>query len=245
MSIQTLTFDNSLEKWQIYQQTDELVDSAVEYILQCAKEAIQARGGFNLVLAGGTTPIAIYKRLAQLSDEEAQFSKWCLFMGDERVHPAEHAERNSKEVHEVWLQHGQIPSKHVFMMPTELGLENSAKIFRDMIEGVDFDLVLLGMGEDGHTASLFPGHEIPENHGLVLETQSPKPPSERLSLSYQRINSAAKVLKLITGSAKYDVTQLWYQYLQMGKIADLPIAKIAAQQQTITMLDQQAFKLAT
>lgn len=244
MKMQTITFDETSEQWQVYQQTEELIDAAVDYILQSAKTAIEAHGGFNLVLAGGTTPIAIYKRLAQLSEEEAQFSKWCLFIGDERVYPADHPERNSLAIQQAWINKQQIPNEHIFWMPTELGLQQSALIYRDMIEGVNFDLVLLGMGEDGHTASLFPGHEIAENHGLILETHSPKPPGERLSLSYQRINSAAKVLKLITGSAKFDVTQMWYQYLQMGKLPDLPIAKINGQQETITLLDQQAFKLA-
>lgn len=243
MSIQRITFKNSAEQWQIYQQTEVLVEAAVDYILVAAKAAIQARGGFNLVLAGGTTPIAIYQYLAGLSEQEAQFSKWRLFIGDERVYPATHSERNSQAIEQAWLQHQQVPSEHIFLMPTELGLEQSATIYAEMIEDIDFDLVLLGMGEDGHTASLFPGHDIPEQQGLVLETLSPKPPSERLSLSYQRINSAKKVLKLITGSAKFDVTQMWYQYLQMGKLPDLPIAKVGGQQETVVMLDQQAFQL--
>ncbi|BBP44644.1 hypothetical protein THMIRHAS_00170 [Thiosulfatimonas sediminis] len=241
MSVQTVTFSDSSEEWQIYSKTEALVQAAVAYILQAASATIEARGAFNLVLAGGTTPIAIYKQLAQLSEAEAQFSKWCLFMGDERVYPSDHPERNSLAAEQAWLKNGSVPSEQIFFMPTELGLEESAIIYRDMIEGVHFDLVLLGMGEDGHTASLFPGHNRKDVRGVISETQSPKAPNERLSLSYQRINSAAKILKLITGSAKFEVTQLWYQALQTGKLADLPIAKISGRQQTLTLLDSKAF----
>ncbi|QKI88096.1 6-phosphogluconolactonase [Thiomicrorhabdus xiamenensis] len=238
-----IEFIQSPEQWQLYQEADELVEVATRYILDCAEKAIEARGAFNLVLAGGTTPLAIYERLLQFSEQQAQFSKWYLYLGDERVLPIDDPQRNSVAICTHWLDKSPIPPAQVFMMPTELGLEESARVYQDMIDGVEFDLVLLGMGEDGHTASLFPEHHLQEHKGLICEYDSPKPPSKRLSLSYSRLASAVCVLKLITGAAKYDVTQMWYQSLKMGRVPDLPIAKIFGRKETLVMLDQSAFSM--
>ena len=125
----------------------ELTDAAVDLILESAKRAISRRGEFKLVLAGGNTPLECYRRLA---DSDADLTQWKLFYGDERCLPGDHGARNSVLVENTGLT-AKVGSEYV--IPADLGPEKGAELYRETIGSVrPFDLVLLGMGEDGHTA---------------------------------------------------------------------------------------------
>lgn len=206
--------------------------AAAELILSSAKTAIAERGRFRICLAGGTTPSAAYKRLATAA---ADWAHWWVYHGDERCVPAQDAQRNSLEADQLWLNRVPVPREQVFAIPAEQGAEAGARDYEPVVEAaLPFDLVLLGMGEDGHTASLFPGRVLPEQ-GLTLPVhQSPKPPPDRVSLTPLALTSTKRLLVLITGAGKTDAVRRW----QQGE--DLPVARVARQGSAEVFLDQAA-----
>ena len=183
---------------------------ALARVRQAAQEAIAARGRFAIVLAGGGTPRAVYERLRGLPTD---WSRWHVYFGDERCLPPEHPERNSRMAATAWLDHITLPAAQLHVIPAEAGAVIAAPAYAARLRGVgDFDLVLLGLGEDGHTASLFPGGdwgEGPDAPDALPVLHAPKPPPERVSLSAARLGRARQVLFLVTGEAKRDALNRW------------------------------------
>lgn len=224
------------EHWTLFEDAELLAQKTVAIILELAHQAIEQRGEFHLVTAGGTTPNRCYQLLAETDHQAAAWSKWFIYIGDERVLPADDAERNSQALHQAWLSKVSIPTENIFVMETELGMETAAQKYRQLLAKVaEFDLVLLGMGEDGHTASLFPGHpSLLSLDSVVCEINSPKPPAERVSLSKPRLEQTRAMIKLITGQSKYPAIQAWLQ----GET--LPIQQVEANN-TQVFIDHQAW----
>lgn len=197
-------------RWQWFDSDAEVINAARRMIAQAAGAAIQSQGAFRLVLAGGTTPRAVYQTLREL---DTNWTSWHLYFGDERVLSADHPDRNSKMAHDTWLAHVPIPAHQIHPMPTEQGLEAAAAAYAQLLSGVgEFDLVLLGLGEDGHTASLFPGHELgagTDSPDVLKVHDAAKPPPERLSLSANRLSRTRQVLFLITGAGKSVPVARW------------------------------------
>ena len=197
-------------RWQVFPDGTALADQAAALILEAARAAIAARGVFHLVLAGGSTPKNAYERLREVG---AEWSKWQIYFGDERCMPTQDSERNDRMARRTWLDHVKIPTKNIHPIPAENGPEQGAKRYIETLRTVpEFDLVLLGLGEDGHTASLFPGRK----EGLekispdaVPVLSSPKPPPERVSLSAARLSRARRVLYLVGGESKRDAVKKW------------------------------------
>jgi len=220
------------------EQTEVLADSAavaaeaVTRILQAATAAIAERGAFHLVLAGGRTPEAAYRLLA---GSDADWANWHIWYGDERCLPVEDEQRNSVMVATAWLASSTIPAAQQHPMAAELGAEVAASRYaREIAPALPFDLVLLGMGEDGHTASLFPGQSHSADELVHAVHDSPKPPPDRVSLSAASISSARAVLMLVTGSGKRDALARW----RAGEA--LPIAAVAAASNVQLLLDAAA-----
>lgn len=184
--------------------------AAVKLIAEAASSAIEARGVFRIVLAGGSTPRAVY---GALRDLVTPWPAWRIYFGDERCLPAEHADRNSRMASAAWLDDVPIPPGNVHPIPAELGPERGAAAYSRVLQEVDdFDLVLLGLGEDGHTASLFPGHDwgqAPGGPAALAVHDAPKPPSERVSLSAERLRRARQVVFLVTGAGKREAVTAW------------------------------------
>lgn len=223
------------EGWVLFDETENLAQQAVNLIVKTAEQAIAQRGTFHLVTAGGTTPNRCYELLR---DQKHQaWSKWFIYMGDERVLPLDDPERNSSALHQAWLSSVPIPADNIKIIPAELGLERAVAFYNQTLASVGpFDLVMLGMGEDGHTASLFPGHDsLMESADVIGVNNSPKPPSERVSLSYQRLANTRVMLKLITGVGKNSAVKAWLDQ------QPLPISQLAADQQTWVYIDQAAY----
>jgi 6-phosphogluconolactonase len=113
-------------------------------------------------------------------------------------------------VEEVWLSHVSIPKNQFYAIPTELGPIEGAKAYAKTLANVGrFDLVLFGLGEDGHTASLFPNHAVDNSADVVPVFDSPKPPAERVTMSQNRLNNTNEALFLVTGKGKQEAVDNW------------------------------------
>ncbi len=209
----------TINQWHQFDTATEVAGEVLQQILKSAETAIAERGCFKLVLAGGSTPEKIYQ---QLVNANTDWSKWMIYYGDERCLPADNKDRNSTMATNAFLSKVAIPAENIFTMPTELGAVEAAAKYREAIADVgQFDLVLLGMGEDGHTASLFPGHVNDQNETVHEVYHSPKPPSDRISLSAKTLANTRQCFFIVTGASKVDPVKQWKQG------ADLPVASIA------------------
>ena len=212
-------------RWHPVADDAALVDAAVAFILAAAVQAIAARGVFHLVLAGGNTPRAVYRALR---GEPVAWAAWQIWLGDERCLPTTDAERNSTMARTAWLDHVDITPAALHFIPAELGAEKAALAYAEALESVEtFDLVLLGLGEDGHTASLFPGRDWGMGEGAppVLPVfAAPKPPPARVSLSARRLSQARQVLFLVSGEAKRDAVTAWRAGAEIPARAIVPAA---------------------
>jgi 6-phosphogluconolactonase len=181
-----------------------------ERILAAANAAIASAGHFRIVLVGGNTPRDAYR---SLRDADTDWSRWEIFFGDERCLPASDPERNSRMAEDAWLDHVAIPRDCIHAIPAELGAIESARAYAQTLRGRgDFDLVLLGLGEDGHTASLFPDHDWgvdADSVDALAVLDAPKPPPQRVSLSATRLGRAHEVLFLVSGESKRDAVARW------------------------------------
>jgi 6-phosphogluconolactonase len=205
-----------MNEWQIEADAAAVADAACRLIGMAARAAIADHDSFRLVLAGGGTPQAAYERLAA-SDQA--WKRWVLYYGDERCLPADDPQRNSQMVAATGLA-GRV-GKH-YPIPAELGAKAAAARYRERIKGAQpFDMVLLGMGEDGHTASLFPGHGWPDKSVFAVNN-APKPPAERVTLGVRALQNCRAMLILITGESKATAVRRW----RRGN-TDLPVARVA------------------
>lgn len=221
----------SLPDWRVFADADALVTELSAALSAEAQSAIAARGAFHLVLAGGTTPLALYRALAK---QQAGDARWHVWYGDERCLPVDHPERNSVAIEAAWLAASAIPPENRRPVPAERGSQDAATEYAKWLAGVaDFDLVLLGMGEDGHTASLFPGHTWDGADALAVHN-APKPPPERVSLSAARLNRSQRVWFVITGAGKREALGRW----KNGEA--LPVSAIKGKQKALAWLDQAA-----
>jgi 6-phosphogluconolactonase len=186
-----------------------LREIACRHILDAAARAIERRGRFLIVLAGGNTPSSIYR---MLRTADTDWSRWQVYFGDERCLPADDAERNSRMAADAWLNRVPIPQDQIHAIPAEFGARAAALAYAETLRGVgDFDLVLLGLGEDGHTASLFPGRDwgvAASAPDALAVFDAPKPP-QRVSLSAARLSRTREVLFLVEGEAKREAVARW------------------------------------
>lgn len=217
--------------WNWLENADQVAESACKEILAAAESAIAERGRFKLVLAGGTTPEKVYRLLAK---SKSDWRNWWIYHGDERCLPADHPDRNSVMAAKAFLDLVPIPQNQRFDIPAELGPQQGALTYqRSVADALPFDLVILGMGEDGHTASLFPGHAHDPNELTHAVFNSPKPPPERVSVSAKALSNAGQILILVTGANKKDAVKQWCSD------ADLPILSISNDNITV-MIDSDA-----
>jgi len=195
-----------------------LSKALAQEILNIVKKSIFEKDCFSIVLTGGQSVLSLYKIL---SKADSNWDKWHIYIGDERFLPAEHKDRNDQTINEIWLDNSTISKKNIHFIKAELGLLEARVEYENTLKKIDkFDVVLLSMGEDGHIASLFPNHVYPEDQMVIVEQGSPKPPKERISMSYQQLNKAHYVFKLIIGESKQKAVTLLEQNV------NLPITKV-------------------
>lgn len=221
------------KRWYRFPDSEAVAGEAVRRILEAAQSAIESRGLFRIVLAGGSTPMNAYRLLTSC---KADWSRWHVYLGDERCLPADHVDRNSVMVSEIWVGQVPIPAGQIHWIPAELGPRQGAQAYEHIVRAaIPFDLVLLGMGEDGHTASLFPGQAYDPEPLVVPVTDAPKPPAERVSLNYAALGETRAMLLLVTGSGKREAVQCW-------RAGDpLPVARLVCAAGIEILLDEDAW----
>jgi 6-phosphogluconolactonase len=196
-----------IRRLHLYPDRDRLWADVVERIQHLANECIRLRDTFRIVLAGGNTPRDIYRDLKNI---DTDWRAWTIFFGDERCLPTGDAGRNDTMAMEAWLARVSVPRDQIHSIPAELGAEAGARAYGRLLANIDrFDLVLLGMGEDGHTASLFPGRAHDAGDCVVAVHDAPKAPPDRISLGSACLARGEQVWFLVSGEAKREALQRW------------------------------------
>lgn len=219
--------------------SDKAKISAVstKFIAAASNAATKDHGAFYVAISGGSLPKLIAPGLITAAKEKhVDFSKWHMFFVDERFVPLKHEDNNFRACHEALLSKVPIPPAQIYPMDTTLDtVEAAATAYEKKLATVvktktdegrpKLDLVMLGMGPDGHTASLFPGHPLLRETKRFVSSlkDSPKPPGSRVTLTMPAINSAEKVMFVAAGASKAPVLPV-----AVGKCED----KIPASQVT-------------
>jgi len=223
---------------------EALAKLAAAEIGRSAARAAQARGLAAVALAGGTTPRRAYQRLAEPEGHEGvPWEKVLLFFGDERCVPPDHPDSNQWMVREALLARLPVPAANVFRMageaadPEQAAAAYEAELRQELGPSPRLDLLLLGMGIDGHVASLFPGSPaLQESRRLVCAAPGPRPGERRLTLTLPAMNAARAVLFLVTGEEK---AGLLAEVLAGGR-SDLPVARVRPDGEVHWLLDRAA-----
>jgi 6-phosphogluconolactonase len=192
-----------------------LYSAGAAAVTRSAREAIAARGRFSLVLSGGNTPRGIYSLLASEQVNVLPWNRIYLFFGDERHVPPSHPDSNYRMANESLLSKIPIPPENVFRVPAEKPAEAAAAEYEGTVRAFFslapgawpvFDLILLGLGDDGHTASLFPGTAaLQESSRMVVANWVEKFQSYRITFTFPVLNHAAEVLFLVSGESKSQI----------------------------------------
>jgi len=192
---------------------EQSIAFATKHFIMCANNAMQRHNAFFVALSGGSTPLAIYQALAK---EHVTLNWSCvhLFWGDERPVPENHIESNYYTAMQAGLATLSIPSKNIHRMVAEQEMEDNAKKYEEKIlshlhlsDSRGFDLVMLGMGEDGHVASLFPNTKaILETKRWVVANAVPQKNTFRMTITLPCINAAANIAIYVMGKTKESMT---------------------------------------
>ena len=213
------------DNWVVFEDIDKLSEQLAYNILEIAETSIRLSNSFKIVLTGGNSVLKLYNIL---SNSKSNWSKWHIYLGDERCLPTNDKDRNDYIINQVWLNNSQILKKNIHFIYAEFGVDDGALHYEKILDNVgDFDVVLLSIGEDGHAASLFPHHLYDKNTSVVVERNSPKFPKDRISMSYSRLNQSKNIFKRISGSSKQKAVKMWIK----GKA--LPINKIYGQSEKV------------
>ena len=209
-----------------HRDPEAVAEAAMEAFAQAAAEAIQARGRFVVALAGGSTPKRLYELLAERTLDFIDWAQVVVVFGDDRCVPPDHERSNYRLAHEALLSRVPVAAENVHRVVGDDGDPRAAAeayghTLDDVLADAPIDLVLLGMGADGHTASLFPGQTYPEGRAVAVQAPSTSPVAERVSLTYQEIARARQVVILITGAGKAErLNQV------LSGEADVPMTKV-------------------
>jgi len=197
---------------EVVSDAERLAQAAADRVVALASAAIVERGRFTVALAGGSTPEPAYALLGeQPLAQEVDWARVEVYWGDERCVPPDHPDSNYRMARRALLGRVPIPGENIHRIHGELPPREAAAAYRLELQdnlGVDgrFDLVLLGMGPDGHTASLFPGTDaLNEGEHSVVAVYVEKLDAWRVTLTLPVINAAHQVVFLVSGEAKADV----------------------------------------
>jgi len=226
-----------MKEVKVFPDQGSLALSAAAHIIRIGSSAILQRGRFLFVLAGGSTPKSVYSLLGSpAQSRQLDWSQVHIFWGDERCVPPDHPDSNYRMAKESLLDSVHLPRQNIHRIPAEMSPELGSNRYqariRSLFSNSDqlqngfpvFDLILLGIGDDGHTASLFPfSTALHEEHSWVIPVshQEPPPPLvDRITLTLPVINAAAHVAFLVSGESK---AQPLSRVLTNGKKSQRPL----------------------
>lgn len=186
--------------WHTFDSTELAAQAAASRLAEIIKQALQQNNICHVALPGGNTPAICFDYLAQYIINWQQVH-W--YLGDERCLPVGHAERNDVMIQQHLWSKIQAPDKTIHTITGELGATDAAARYAAVINNITLDIAFLGMGEDGHTASLFPGNiALKDTHSVVPVFNAPKQPAERVSLSVTTLRRARHRIVLTMGEGK-------------------------------------------
>jgi 6-phosphogluconolactonase len=229
-------FDSELDL-TIYSTQDELVREVAAQALQVIEDRLLSHGFFHLVLTGGSLGNAISSALVSAWNHAPEmYAGLHIWWSDERFVASDSAERNAHPVHGK-LQNSNITVHESLASESGASVSDAVKDYESALKGVVIDLNILGLGPDGHVASLFPGiADLDDDRHIFAITDSPKPPATRISFTMNFINQGREVWIVAGGSSKADA---------VAKIIEgdtsIPASYVSAVERTRLMLDQAAF----
>jgi 6-phosphogluconolactonase len=210
---------------------EEMADFAAETWLECYKISLQEKGFFSVALSGGKTPKLFYNRLSSLNDPE-MWNRTHLFQVDERYVQTDHPDSNYRMIKETLLNNSAIPDANIHPIVVRNTLEETARIYENEIvkhfrihknEHPEFDLIILGIGNDGHTASIFPNNRVMKvKERLVSEVYLNDQMHHRVTLTLPTLNQAKNIIFLATGKTKAPVMKMIFEQ----KDLQLPLSQI-------------------
>ncbi len=194
----------------VFQSIDALREAVAEYIITVSKKSIAERGRFTIALSGGDTPQKLYALLAKTPySEQIEWKKTFVFWGDERWVPFDDRRNNAYQAKSILLDKVTIPASNIHRIPVNLSPNQAAIKYEKELraffgnEPIQFDMILLGLGENGHTASLFPGTKVIHEHAEGVRFVEMNPPiGGRITMTAALINQAHHILFLVTGEKK-------------------------------------------
>ena len=207
---------------RVVKNASDLAAAAADAVIHAAREAIQVRGRFSIALSGGSTPEKAYELLAQPPRvAQLDWSRVHIIFGDERFVPLDDPRSNYGMAARTLLGHVPIPPSQILAVPTHLASANAAaQAYCHLVAGhfamnpdgppPRLDLILLGLGDDGHTASLFPGKSSLDEHRAWFIHSSPgvlPPPVDRITATFPLLNAGRLVIFLVAGEKKQDIVR--------------------------------------
>jgi 6-phosphogluconolactonase len=239
-------------KPEIFSTPQALGEAAANYVSQVSARAVTERGRFCVALSGGSLPKLLGPPLAaQPRRSQIEWSAWHVFWADERCVPLAHAESNYRLAREYLFEQVPIPPDQIYAIDDALPPGLAAEAYQGLLQQLfqpgpgeipRFDLILLGMGEDGHTASLFPGHPLlTETERWIAPIEdSPKPPPERITLTLPLINQARHIAFLAAGSGKAAVLSEVFGPTERDPILPVQLVHPAADGELVWFVDRAA-----
>lgn len=241
-----MTIDMRHAEFDVLSDVDAVAMRMAELFIQ----TVQSRPGkrIRIALSGGSTPKRLFAILAQPEMvAKIDWKRVELFYGDERHVPVGHADSNHTVAQELLLSKVPLPASHIHAMPTDGQATSDAQKYQRLMEASYgsselkkgepfFDLVMLGLGTDGHTASLFPGEAVLEERKAWVSVATPKTaPYERLTLTYPAIASSRQIVFLVTGANKVPM----YERLHKGD-SSIPSGRIVSEGKILVLADREA-----
>lgn len=222
-----------------------------ERIVEAARAAVEERGRFTMALSGGKTPELLYSLLASEYTEKMEWNSFHIFWGDERYVPQDHPDSNFRMAHHAWISKVPIPPENIHRIQTEKETpEKAAESYeRTLVEffvasetmpDTTFDVMLLGIGTDGHTASLFPGSPaLSVKSQWVVSADAPPSvyPKKRITLTLPLINSSREVIFLAFGEEKKNVIRAVLKEPEKAR-KTYPAAMVRARERLLWYVDK-------